>query len=59
MAEDINTIEEIKEMSQGKRKDQTEFSMMMVFGGLVGIIMILLFSLVTCVAMEVWSSLCG
>jgi len=44
---------------QGKRKDQTEFSMMMVMGGLIGIMMILMFSLVAVVAVEVWSSLCG
>tara|TARA_R110002050_G_scaffold203840_3_gene339030 strand:+ start:1439 stop:1579 length:141 start_codon:yes stop_codon:yes gene_type:complete len=46
-------------MNQGKRKDQTEFSMMMVMGGLIGIVMILLFSLVACVAVEVWSSVGG
>tara|TARA_R110000851_G_scaffold26437_3_gene74991 strand:+ start:376 stop:516 length:141 start_codon:yes stop_codon:yes gene_type:complete len=46
-------------MSQGKRKDQTEFSLMMVMGGLIGAIGILLFSLVAVVGIEVWSWLCG
>jgi hypothetical protein len=44
---------------QGKRKDQTEFSMKMVMGGLIGMIAILMFSLVAVVAVEVWSWLCG
>ena len=44
---------------QGKRPDQIEFSLKMVFGSLIGIIACLLFSLVACVVMEVWSSLCG
>tara|TARA_Y100001937_G_scaffold3868_1_gene5153 strand:- start:1038 stop:1178 length:141 start_codon:yes stop_codon:yes gene_type:complete len=46
-------------MGQGKRKDQTEFSMKMVIGGLIGMVSVLLFSLVACVAVEVWSWLCG
>jgi hypothetical protein len=46
-------------MEQGKRKDQTEFSMKMVMGGLIGIIACLLFSLVAVVVVEVWSWLCG
>jgi len=46
-------------MEQGKRKDQTEFSMKMVIGGLIGMVMLLLFSLVSCVVVEVWSWLCG
>jgi hypothetical protein len=46
-------------MGQGKRKDQTEFSMKMVIGGLVGMVLVLLFSLVACVTVEVWSWLCG
>jgi len=46
-------------MAQGKRKDQTEFSLMMVMGGLIGMIGMLLFSLVAVVGIEVWSWLCG
>jgi len=46
-------------MSQGKRKEQEEFSMMMFVGGLVGMVGILLFSLVAVVVVEVWSWLCG
>jgi len=46
-------------MSQGKRKEQNQFSMMMLMGGLIGMILILLFSLVACVAVEVWSSVGG
>jgi len=46
-------------MSQGKRKEQTEFSMKMVLGGLIGIILCLMFSLVAVVGIEVWSWLCG
>jgi len=46
-------------MGQGNRKDQTEFSLMMVFGGLIGMIACLLFSLVAVVVCEVWSWLCG
>ena len=44
---------------QGKRKDQTEFSLKAVMGALVGMIAIMLFSLVAVVAVEVWSWLCG
>ena len=44
---------------QGKRKDQVEFSLSMVMGGLIGIVVCLLFSLVAVVGMEVWSWLCG
>jgi hypothetical protein len=46
-------------MNQGKRKDQVEFSMKMFVGSLIGIIACLMISLVACVAMEVWSWLCG
>tara|TARA_B100001094_G_scaffold289806_1_gene306964 strand:+ start:236 stop:376 length:141 start_codon:yes stop_codon:yes gene_type:complete len=46
-------------MSQGKRKEQEEFSLKMVMGGLIGMIGILLFSLVAVVVVEVWSWLCG
>jgi Tfp pilus assembly protein PilN len=46
-------------MSQGKRKEQEEFSMMMFVGALVGMVGILLFSLVAVVVVEVWSWLCG
>ena len=44
---------------QGKRKDQVELSLSMVMGGLIGIVVCLLFSLVAVVGMEVWSWLCG
>ena len=46
-------------MGQGKRKDQTEFSMKMFMGGLIGMIACLLFSLVAVVVCEVWMWLCG
>ncbi len=46
-------------MGQGKRKDQIEFSLKMFVGSLIGIIVVLALVLVTCVAMEVWSWLCG
>ena len=51
--------EENKYQYQGKRKDQTEFSLKVVMGGLIGMVLIMLFSLVAVVAVEVWSWLCG
>ena len=44
---------------QGKRKDQIEFSLKAVIGSLIGMVLIMLFSLVAVVAVEVWSWLCG
>ena len=44
---------------QGKRPDQVEGSMKMFVGALAGMVLVLLFSLVSCVAVEVWSWLCG
>ena len=44
---------------QGKRKDQVEYSMSVIIGSLIGIVLMLMFSLVACVAVEVWSWLCG
>lgn len=46
-------------MKQGKRKDQVKFSEQMVFGSLVGIVIIWLSCLVAVVGIEVWSWLCG
>jgi hypothetical protein len=44
---------------QGKREDQIEFSLKAVMGSLIGMVVIMLFSLVAVVAVEVWSWLCG
>ena len=44
---------------QGKRPDQVEFSLKAVMGGLIGMVLVMLFSLVAVVGMEVWSWLCG
>ena len=44
---------------QGKRPDQVENSMKAVIGALVGMVLVMLFSLVACVTVEVWSWLCG
>ena len=44
---------------QGKREDQVEFSLKAVMGALIGMVLIMLFSLVAVVAVEVWSWLCG
>ena len=46
-------------MDQGKRPDQVEGSMKAIVGSLIGMVLVLLFSLVSCVAVEVWSWLCG
>ena len=51
--------EENKYEYQGKRKDQVEYSLKAVMGGLIGIIACLLFSLVAVVVVEVWNWLCG
>jgi len=46
-------------MSQGKRKEQIEFSMMMAMLGLVGLIGMLAIGVLAVVGIEVWSWLCG
>ena len=48
-----------KNMGQGKREEQIQFSMMMFMLGLIGMIGILAISLVAVVGVEVWSWLCG
>jgi hypothetical protein len=45
--------------NQGKSDKQIEDSYKAIFGALIGLIACLLFSLVSCVAVEVWNWMCG